>query len=346
MRLYSLNSLLGISDAVLLSFIVLVLVIFTIVAVVAVVPIGVWFRCLVSGAYVGMIRLVGMKMRGVDVKLVIDSYIEAKKAGLEITVGSLETHYLAGGRVKKVVEALISSHSARISLTEGQAKGIDLAGRDVVRAVKESVKPKVIETPEISAVAQNGVELKVKAKVTVRTKLDRLIGGAGEETIKSRVGEGIVTTVGSAKDHYDVLQNPDSISKVIQEQGLDDGTAYQIVSVNIKDIDVGENIGAKLRSREAATKKETEQAKAEAQRAAAIAKEQVMRARSESMRARLLEAESSVPKALAEAFKKGKIGVMDYYRMQNIISDTTMRNSIGGNQDPRIATKKTGSDNN
>ncbi|MGD9901359.1 MAG: flotillin-like protein FloA [Spirochaetales bacterium] len=320
-------------------FIALGALIIVIAIVVAIVPVKVWFRCLVSGAHVGMGRLIGMRMRGVNTKLITESYISAKKAGLNLSIAELETHYMAGGNVDKVVWALISAHSAKLSLSTELAKAIDLAGRDVQKAVEESVTPRVIMTNEISAVAKNGIELKVTARVTVRTNLERLIGGAGEQTIISRVGEGIVTTVGSAETHEQVLQNPDAISAVIQEKGLDDGTAFQIISVDIADIDVGRNIGADLQTFRAEADKIIAQAKAEERKAEAIALEHEMRAMSESMRSKLLEAESNVPKALAEAFKDGKIGVMDYYKMQNLISDTTMRNALGGKQDNTVTPK-------
>lgn len=318
--------------AIALGILIIILAVVT-----AVVPINVWFRCLISGAHVKMSRLMGMKLRRINMNMVIDAYIKAKKAGLPVTVNELETHYLAGGNVDKVVLALISANSARISLSSAQAKAIDLAGRDVQRAVTESVKPKVIETPLISAVAQNGVELKVKAKVTVRTNLNRLVGGAGEDTIISRVGEGIVTTVGSASTHKDVLQNPDAISAVIQEKGLDDGTAFQILSIDIADIDVGRNIGADLQAEQAEADKVIAQAKAEERSAEARAAEQEMRALTERMRSKVLEAEADVPKALAKAFHDGKIGVMEYYKMQNLISDTEMRNAFGGKKNNKVS---------
>lgn len=316
----------------------LLVVLFAVI--IAVIPVKVWLRCLLTGAHVSIGRLLGMKLRGVNLKLIVESYITARKAGLNVQVGELETHYLAGGNVEKVIGALIAANSAKISLSVENAKAIDLAGRDVKKAIEEYVTPRIIETPAISAVAKDGIELKVKARVTVRTSLERLIGGAGERTIISRVGEGIVTTVGSAAEHGDVLQNPDAISAIIQEKGLDDGTAFEILSVDIADIDVGRNIGADLKAMRAEAEKKVAQAKAEERKAEAIAMEQEMRAESEKMRAHVLRAEAEVPKALAEAFKNDKIGVMDYYKLQNLISDTTMRNALGGKDDLKTSPKR------
>jgi uncharacterized protein YqfA (UPF0365 family) len=307
---------------------------------IAVVPVKEWMRCLLTGAHVSMGRLLGMKLRGVNLKLLIDAYISGKKSGLNVHIAELETHYLAGGNVDKVVLALIAANSAKINLSIENAKAIDLAGRDVKKAVEEYVTPSVIYTPMISAVAKDGIELKVKARVTVRTSLERLVGGAGRDTIISRVGEGIVTAVGSAERHEHVLQNPDAISAVVQEKGLDDGTMFQILSVDIADIDVGRNIGADLSAMKAEADTKIAQAKAEERRAEAIAMEQEMRAESEKMRAQVLRAEAEVPKALAEAFKNNKIGVMDYYKLQNLMSDTTMRNALGGKDDMKTSPKK------
>mgnify|MGYP004596003513 CR=1 FL=1 len=296
----------------------------------AIVPVKVWFRCLVSGTYVGISRLIGMRLRRINVNMVVDAYISAKKAGLDLSINELETHAMAGGNVNAVVAALISAHSAKINLTSDVAKAIDLAGRDVLKAVKESVTPKVIKTPWISAVAKNGIEIKVLAKVTVKTNLSRLIGGAGEETIISRVGEGIVTTIGSAVSHEDVLENPDLISENVLKKGLDNGTAFQILSIDIADVDVGNNIGAQLKKLQAQAEKEIAEAKAAERKAMAIAAEQEMKAKVQAMKANVVEAEAEVPKAMAEAFKNGQLGVMDYYRLQNLSADTKMRNSIGG----------------
>ena len=293
-------------------------------------PIKTWFIALVSGAHVSMTRLIGMKMRRIKVKEVIDAYIQAKKAGLSIEIVDLETHYLAGGNVQKVINSLISAHSAKIPLPLDLAKAIDLAGRDVGLAVRQSVTPKVIETDWISAIAKDGIELKVKSKVTVRANIARLVGGAGEETIIARVGEGIVTTVGSAATHTVVLENPDLISKTVLSKGLDSGTSFEILSIDIADIDVGQNIGAKLMMDTAEAQRVVAQADAEKRRSMAAAHEQEMRAKTQEMKAMVLAAEAEVPKAMANAIKEGRIGVMDYYRMQNLTSDTAMRNAIAG----------------
>lgn len=315
------------------AWVLIALVLFVLIMIFALVPINLWFRCLVSGTHVGMFKLVGMKLRKVNANMVVDAYINAKKAGLDININDLETHAMAGGNVNSVVAALISAHSAKINLPIDTAKAIDLAGRDVLKAVKESVTPKVIKTPVISAVAIDGIELRVLAKVTVKTNLNRLIGGAGEETIISRVGEGIVTTIGSAETHQKVLENPDSISQTVLEKGLDDGTAFQILSIDIADIDVGNNIGAELKKSQAQAEKEIAQAKAEERKAMAIAQEQEMRAKVQAMRANVVEAQAKVPEAMANAFMNGKLGVMDYYRLENIQADTNMRNNLIGKKD-------------
>lgn len=296
--------------------------------VLAVLPIKYWFRCLVSGTYLSMARIFGMKLRGINLNVIIDSYINAKKAGLDINITDLENHMLAGGNVSKVVNALISAHSAKINLTTEHAKAIDLAGRDVLQAVKESVTPKIIQTPKISTIAKDGIELIITAKVTVKTNLERIIGGAGEDTIISRVGEGIVTTVGSTESHTEVLENPDEISRTVLLKGLADGTAYEILSVDIADIDVGRNIGANLQKMQAQADKEIAQAKAEERKSMALAQEQEMKAKTQEKRASVVEAEAEVPKAMAEAFKEGKLGIMDYYKLQNIQADTSMRKSF------------------
>ena len=332
------NSLLLSSGWAIFGWIMLALVIFAVIILFALVPVNLWIRCLVSGTPIGMFKLVGIRLRKVNVNTIVDAYINGKKAGLEITVNDLETHAMAGGNVNSVVAALISAHSAKINLSMDVAKAIDLAGRDVLKAVKESVTPKVIKTPVISAVAKNGIELRVLAKVTVKTNLAKLVGGAGEETIISRVGEGIVTTIGSADTHQEVLENPDSISKVVLEKGLDDGTAFQILSIDIADIDVGNNIGAELKKSQAQAEKEIAQAKAEERKAMAIAQEQEMRARVQAMRANVVQSEAKVPEAIANAFNNGKLGVMDYYRLQNIQADTNMRNNLfGGNKEENLA---------
>ena len=265
--------------------------------------------------------------------MLVDVYIRARKAGLNIDIGELESHVMAGGNVSNVVNALISAHSANIDLSLPSAKAIDLAGRDVLNAVKVSVNPKVIETPIISAIAKNGIELRVKARVTVRANIARLIGGAGEETIIARVGEGIVTTVGSAETHKEVLENPDLISKTVLKKGLDAGTAYEILSIDIADVDVGRNIGAQLQMDQAEADKRIAQAAAEERRAMAVATEQEMRAMTQEMRAKVIEAEAEIPRAMAEALRAGRIGIMDYYQLQNIQADTAMRQAISGTGD-------------
>ncbi len=336
-------SLLGISNGLKWGLIIgipAVVLIALLVVFIIVVPVKLWFRALVSGAHISMSRLVGMKLRKIDSNMLIEAYVAARKAGLTIDINELETHYMAGGDVVKVVNALISAHSAKINLSIDTAKAIDLAGRDVLNAVKVSVNPKVIETPMVSAIAKDGVELRVKARVTVRANIGRLVGGAGEETILARVGEGIVTTVGSAEDHGEVLQNPDLISKTVLAKGLDSGTAYEILSLDIADIDVGRNIGAQLRMDTAEAEKRIANAKAEERRAMAVAAEQEMRAKTQEMNAIKIAAEAEVPKAMATAFKEGKLGIMDYYRMQNVVADTDMRNSIANGDDNK---KKPGS---
>ena len=303
-------------------------------------PIGTYFVAAVSGAHVSMGRLVGMKMRRIKYKMLVDVYIRAKKAGLDIDIADLESHIMAGGNISNVVNALISAHSANIDLSLEAAKAIDLAGRDVLNAVKVSVNPKVIETPVISAIAKNGIELRVKARVTVRANIARLVGGAGEETIIARVGEGIVTTVGSAEYHKEVLENPDLISKTVLTKGLDAGTAYEILSIDIADVDVGRNIGAQLQMDQAEADKRIAQANAEERRAMAIATEQEMKAHTQERRAKVVEAEAEVPRAMAEAFRSGRLGIMDYYNMQNIQADTAMRNAISGGGDAPKGGKK------
>jgi uncharacterized protein YqfA (UPF0365 family) len=293
------------------------------------IPVGLWFRALFSGVKVKLIKdLLGMRLRKVPPHIIIQSKITATKAGVEVDTGKLEAHYLAGGNVQKVVNALISADRANIPLTFERATAIDLAGRDVLEAVKVSVNPKVINTPMVAAVAKDGVQVKATSRITVRANIERLVGGAGEETILARVGEGIVTTIGSSETHKLVLENPDRISKTVLEKGLDAGTAYEILSIDIADVDVGENIGAKLQADQAAADMKIAQAKAEGRRAMAVASEQENRARVEEMRARVVEAEAEVPRAIAGAFREGKLGVMDYYNMRNVIADTEMRDSI------------------
>lgn len=296
------------------------------------VPIGLWITAFFSGVKVSMATLTGMRLRRVAPSKIINPMIKATKAGLDIKVNELEAHYLAGGNVDTLVDALIAAQRADIPLDFTRAAAIDLAGRNVLEAVQVSVNPKVIETPSISAVAMNGIEVVVKARVTVRANIERLVGGAGEETIIARVGEGIVTTVGSAQSHKDVLENPDSISKTVLKKGLDSGTAFEILSIDIADIDVGRNIGAKLLMDQADADKKIAQAKAEERRAMAVASEQEMKAEVQKMKSKVVEAEREVPLAIAEALKEGNLGVMDYYRMNNINSDTDMRKSISDTQ--------------
>lgn len=315
--------------------ILLVILGILLIAIICLVPFNIWFRALVSGAPVSIPRLIGMRLRRIKVAMIVDAYITGKKAGLDIDIATLETHYMAKGDVIKVVNALISAYSANIELDIKTAMAIDLAGRDVLNAVRVSVNPKVIETPMISAIAKDGIELRAKARVTVRANIARLIGGAGEETIIARVGEGIVTTIGSALSHKAVLENPDSISRMVLDKGLDKGTAYEILSIDIADVDVGRNIGAQLQMDQAEADKRVAQAKAEERRALAIAQEQEMKARTQEMRAAVVSAEAEVPKALAEALKNGKMGVMDYYNMLNLQADTAMRNSISGEVTPQ-----------
>jgi len=295
--------------------------------------ISLWVQALVSGARVGLFTIVFMRFRKVPPKLIVTSKIMAVKAGLDFSTDSLESHYLAGGNVSRVVQALIAADKANIELEFNRAAAIDLAGRDVLEAVQMSVNPKVIETPMIAAMAKDGIQLKAISRVTVRANIDRLVGGAGEETILARVGEGIVTTIGSAGTHKMVLENPDMISKRVLEKGLDAGTAYEILSIDIADVDVGKNIGAELETDRAEADKKIAQAKAEERRAMAFAVEQEMKARVEEMRAKVVEAEARVPLAMANAFDKGNLGVMDYYRMKNIEADTEMRDKIGSADD-------------
>jgi len=287
-----------------------------------------WIQALVSGAKVGLINIIFMRFRKVPPKLIVESKIMAVKAGIEIPTDDLESHFLAGGNVSRVVQALIAADKANIELTFNRSVAIDLAGRDVLEAVQMSVNPKVIETPLVAAMAKDGIQLKAISRVTVRANIDRLVGGAGEETILARVGEGIVTTIGSAKTHKEVLENPDSISKTVLTKGLDAGTAYEILSIDIADVDVGKNIGAELETDRAEADKKIAQAKAEEKRAMAFAQEQEMKARVQEMRAKVVEAEAQVPLAMAEAFRSGNLGIMDYYKMKNIAADTKMRDQI------------------
>jgi uncharacterized protein YqfA (UPF0365 family) len=305
---------------------VLVLVLVVSGLVLYLVPLNLFIAAWASGARVSLLTLVAMRLRRVPPSTVINARISAVKAGLEISVNDLEAHYLAGGNVVSVVNALISADKASIPLSFKRAAAIDLAGRDIVDAVKMSVIPKVIETPRIAAIAKDGIQLIAVSRVTVRTNIDRLVGGSGEETVIARVGEGMVSTIGSASSHKDVLENPDHISKHILSKGLDAGTAYEILSIDIADVDVGENIGAKLQIDQANADKQIAQAKAEERRAMAVALEQ-------EMQARVVEAEAEVPRAMAEAFRSGNLGIMDYYKMKNVQADTSMRDSIASTGD-------------
>jgi len=287
-----------------------------------------WFQSLVSGAQIGLFNIIFMRFRKVPPKLIVETKIMAAKAGLPIETDDLEAHFLARGNVMRVIQALIAADKANIPLSFNRAAAIDLAGRNVLEAVQMSVNPKVIETPLVAAMAKDGIQLKAISRITVRANIDRLVGGAGEETILARVGEGIVTTIGSAESHKSVLENPDTISKRVLEKGLDAGTAFEILSIDIADVDVGKNIGAELETDRAEADKKIAQAKAEERRAMAIAEEQGMKARVQQMRAKVVEAEAQIPLAIAEAFQKGHFGIMDYYRMKNIMADTQMRDSI------------------
>ena len=306
----------------------LVLIIAAVLIFLHFVPLGLWISAIATNVSVGIFTLVGMRMRRVPPSKIIMPLIKANKAGLDVSVNQLEAHYLAGGNVDKVVDALIAAHRAQIPLAFERSAAIDLAGRDVLEAVQMSVNPKVIETPIVSAVAKNGIELKIKARVTVRANIDRLVGGAGEPTIIARVGEGIVTTVGSSESHSDVLANPDDISKTVLGKGLDAGTAFEILSIDIADVDVGRNIGAELQTDQAEADKRIAQAKAEERRAMAVAKEQEMKAYTQEMEAKVVEAQAEVPHAFAEALRNGKLGVMDYYNLNNVQADTDMRKAI------------------
>lgn len=291
-----------------------------------IIPLPLWIAAWASNAYVGLFTLIGMRLRRVPPNTVIDARISGVKAGLDIPVNDLEAHFLAGGNVVKVVNAMISADKANIPITFKRAAAIDLAGRDVLEAVQMSVLPKVIDTPRITAVAKDGIQLIAVSRVTVRANIDRLVGGAGEETVIARVGEGMVSTIGSSATHKAVLENPDHISKNILGKGLDAGTAFEILSIDIADVDVGENIGAKLQIDQANADKQIAQAKAEERRAMAVALEQ-------EMRARVVEAEAEVPKAMSEAFRQGNLGIMDYYRMKNVQADTSMRSAIAGTEE-------------
>lgn len=303
------------------------------------VPLGLWVTAYFSGVKVSIFRdLVAMRLRKVAPAPIIRAAITATKAGIHIDIGKLEAHYLAGGNIIKVIQALISADKANLGLTFERAAAIDLAGRDVFQAVQISVNPKVIDTPPITALAKDGIQVRAIARVTVRANLDRLVGGATEETILARVGEGIVTTIGSSANHKAVLENPDSISKMVLSKGLDSGTAFEILSIDIADVDVGENVGAKLQTDQAEADLKVARAKAEERRAMAVAAEQEFKAKTQDAKARVIEAEADVPKAIADAFRTGKLGVMDYYNMKNVMADTDMRTSIAttGTEKPKV----------
>ena len=309
--------------------IVSIIVILVIVLVfLSLVPLNLWISALASGVHVSIFTLVGMRIRRVSPAKIVGPLIKAEKAGLNMEISKMEAHYLAGGNLDRVVTALITARGANIKLDFPEACAIDLAGRDVLQAVQMSVNPKVIETPVVAAIAKDGIELRAKARVTVRANIERLVGGAGEETIVARVGEGIVTTVGSADSHKAVLENPDLISRTVLNKGLDAGTAFEILSIDIADVDVGRNVGAQLQMDQAEADRHIAQAKAEERRAMAVAREQEMKAAAQEQRAKVIEAEAEVPKAMAAALREGKLGVMDYYQMQNTIADTSMRESI------------------
>lgn len=303
------------------------------------IPVRLWITAIFSGVKVRISQLIGMRLRKVIPSRIVNPMIKSTKAGLDVSINSLETHYLAGGNVDRVVNALIAAQRAGIPLNFERASAIDLAGRDVLQAVQMSVNPKVIETPVIAAIAKDGIELRAKARVTVRANIDRLVGGAGEETIIARIGEGIVTTVGSSLSHSAVLENPDSISQTVLNKGLDAGTAFEILSIDIADVDVGRNIGAQLQIDQAEADKRIAQAKAEERRAMAVAQEQENQAEVQGMRAKVIEAEAEVPRAMAAALREGKLGVLDYYNMQNVISDTQMRQSISKGAAPEKPVK-------
>ncbi len=308
------------------------------------IPIGLWFSALVSGVRISLIQLVLMRWRKVPPQVIVGALIESTKAGLILNRNDLEAHYLAGGHVSQVVHALVSASKANIDLNFKMATAIDLAGRDVFEAVQMSVNPKVIDTPPVVAVAKDGIQLIAKARVTVRASIKQLVGGAGEDTVLARVGEGIVSSIGSSHSHKEVLENPDTISKVVLNKGLDSGTAFEILSIDIADIDIGKNIGAVLQIDQADADLKVARAKAEERRAMAVAKEQEMKALAQEMKAKVIEAEAQVPKAMAEAFRQGNLGIMDYYKMKNIEADTSMRENIakpaetkkrGHNEDPK-----------
>ena len=314
----------------LVAILVIVVVVIFLILFLNFVPLSLWISATASGVHVSMATLAGMRFRRINPSRIVLPLIKATKAGLKVDMNEMEAHLLAGGNVDRVINALIAAESAQIPLDFESCRAIDLAGRDVLQAVQMSVNPRVIETPVVAAIAKDGIEMRAKARVTVRANISRLVGGAGEETITARVGEGIVTTIGSAETHEEVLENPDRISQTVLSKGLDAGTAFEILSIDIADVDVGRNIGAQLQMDQAEADRRIAQAKAEERRAMAVAHEQEMIAAVQEQRAKLVEAEAEVPHAMAKALENGKLGVMDYYQMQNIISDTRMREAISG----------------
>jgi uncharacterized protein YqfA (UPF0365 family) len=327
-----------------IGWIILIVVLVLLLVLLNFIPVGLWISAWAAGVNVGLLTLVGMRLRRVPPVRIVLPMVKAAKGGIPVTVDKLEAHYLAGGNVDRVVDALIAAQRADINLTFERAAAIDLAGRNVLEAVQMSVNPKVIETPVIAAVAKDGIELKAKARVTVRANIDRLVGGAGEATIIARVGEGIVTTVGSAESHKEVLENPDQISRTVLNKGLDDGTAFEILSIDIADVDVGRNIGARLQMDQAEADKNIAQAKAAERRFAALALEQENKAKVQEMRAMVVEAEAEVPRALADALRSGNLGVMDYYNLLNLKADTQMRDSISNATGAPGSSEGSGSD--
>ena len=322
------------------GIVLIVVILIAIIVFLSFVPLNLWISALASGVHVSIFTLVGMRIRRVSPAKIVVPLIKAEKAGLHMEISKMEAHYLAGGNLDRVITALITARGANIKLDFPEACAIDLAGRDVLQAVQMSVNPKVIETPVVAAIAKDGIELRAKARVTVRANISRLVGGAGEETIIARVGEGIVTTVGSSETHKAVLENPDLISRTVLNKGLDAGTAYEILSIDIADVDVGRNVGAQLQMDQAEADRRIAQAKAEERRAMAVAREQEMKAAAQEQRAKVIEAEAEVPKAMAAALREGKLGVMDYYQMQNTIADTGMRDAIASMGNGTPAPKK------
>jgi uncharacterized protein YqfA (UPF0365 family) len=319
--------------------VLLVILVFVLLIIAWAVPVRLWMEAVFAGVRVGLGDLIGMRLRKVNPAAVIRPLIAATKAGITLTTRELEAHYLAGGKVDRVVKALISADKANLGMNFKQAAAIDLAGRDVLEAVRVSVNPKVLDTPRVAAMAKDGIQLIATARVTVRANINRLVGGAGEDTILARVGEGIVSTIGSALSHKAVLENPDNISKTVLAKGLDAGTAFEILSIDIADVDVGKNIGAELQTDQAEADKRIAQAKAEERRAMAVAVEQEMKAKTQEMRAHVVQAEAQVPMAMAEAFRSGNLGIMDYARYKNVVADTSMRNSIAGQSDGDTGTE-------